>query len=138
MYIPKYFSLNEFLRSYTATKYGIDNVPTFRHLENILRMCELVLDNTRMQLDKPILITSGYRCIELNRKVGGSASSQHLNGCAVDLQCYDLDKLFDILKTNPNIDQLLYEQKCGTKWIHVSIPLKGNKPRRYINEKYIV
>ncbi len=138
MYIPKYFTLLEFINSTTAKKYGIDNTPTFTVVNNLANLCELVLDDARHKLGSPIVVTSGYRSVALNLKIGGMNKSQHLTGCAVDIQSRDNDRLFQILCENPNIDQLLYENNGRTRWLHVSITQTGLNPRRYINGNYIV
>lgn len=137
MYKPKYFSLPELLKSATADKKGIKNLPSFTVVENLNKLCRLVLDPARQTLNAPINVTSGYRSLELNNAVGGVAGSQHLTGCAVDLQCSDLQKLFNILKQNPHIDQLLFEKSKTSTWVHVSISAT-DKPRHYINENYKV
>lgn len=138
MYTPKYFTLKEFIRSSTAERLKIDNTPSFTVVNNLLRLCALVLDDARMKLDRPIIVNSGYRCIELNRRVGGVYNSQHLTGLACDISCSDNRLLFDILAGNPNIDQLLYEHSGKSTWIHVSITRYGGTPRRYINDNYRV
>lgn len=138
MYTPKYFKLIEFTRSATADRLNIDNTPTFEAVFNLVRLSMLVLDPARELFGQPILITSGYRCERLNTSVGGVSSSQHLQGLACDIVVKDLDKLFNILKHNPHIDQLLYESNSKTKWIHVSIAKRGETPRRYINSQYRV
>ena len=137
MYTPKFFTLHELLKSETADTKQIDNIPSFAVVENLNKLCQLVLDPTRAKLDAPIYVTSGYRCRALNVAVGGVGNSQHLTGCAADLQYKDLQKLFDILKDNPNVDQLLYERSKTSKWLHVSISAKDT-PRHIINNNYIV
>lgn len=137
MYTPKYFTLPELLKSETADTKRINNTPSFAVVENLNKLCQLVLDPTRAKLNAPINVTSGYRCRALNAAVGGVGNSQHLTGCAADLQYKDLQKLFDILKDNPNVDQLLFERSKTSKWVHVSISAKG-EPRRIINNNYIV
>lgn len=137
MYTPKFFTLHELLKSETADTNRINNTPSFAVVENLNKLCQLILDPTRAKLDAPIYVTSGYRCRALNVAVGGVGNSQHLTGCAADLQYKDLQKLFDILKDNPNVDQLLYERSKTSKWLHVSISVKGT-PRHIINNNYIV
>lgn len=136
MYKPKYFSFAEFVNSSTANNRRINNTPTFTAIQNILQLCETVLDPARIEYGSPIRITSGFRSLTLNKAVGGVANSQHLSGCAADLVCSDMNRLFDILAKNPNIDQLLFEHnKRGSRWIHVSISPTG-KPRHHINKNY--
>lgn len=137
MYTPKFFTLHELLKSETADTKRIDNLPSFAVVENLNKLCQLILDPTRAKLDALIYVTSGYRCRALNVAVGGVGNSQHLTGCAVDLQYKDLQRLFDILKDNPNVDQLLFERSKTSKWLHVSISAKG-EPRHIINNNYKV
>ena len=137
MYTPKFFTLPELLKSETADTKRINNTPSFAVVENLNKLCQLILDPTRIKLEAPIYVTSGYRCRSLNVAVGGVGNSQHLNGCAADLQYKDLQRLFDILKDNPNVDQLLFERSKTSKWVHVSISAIG-EPRRIINNNYIV
>lgn len=137
MYTPKFFTLHELLKSETADTKRIDNLPSFAVVENLNKLCQLILDPTRAKLVAPIYVTSGYRCRALNVAVGGVSNSQHIIGCAVDLQYKDLQKLFDILKDNPNVDQLLYERSKSSQWVHVSISAQG-EPRHIINNNYKV
>ena len=81
----KYFTIEELTRSTTATQFGIDNSPSQESTANMRRLVETVLDPARERLGKPIYVNSGYRCPELNRKVGGVANSYHLQGRAADL-----------------------------------------------------
>ena len=137
MYTPKFFTLPELLKSETAETKRISNVPSFAVVENLNKLCQLILDPARAKLEAPIYVTSGYRCSELNVAVGGVGNSQHLTGCAADLQYKDLQRLFDILKDNPNVDQLLFERSKTSTWVHVSISANG-EPRHIINNNYKV
>ena len=137
MYTPKFFTLPELLKSETADAKLINNAPSFAVVENLNKLCQLILDPARSKLEAPIYVTSGYRCRELNVAVGGVGNSQHLTGCAADLQYKDLQKLFDILKNNPNVDQLLFEHSKTSTWVHVSISANGD-PRHIINNNYKV
>lgn len=136
MYYPKYFTLSEFIKSETATALGISNVPTFENVNNMSRLCELVLDPVRKQLGTPISVTSGFRCPALNKRVGGVSNSQHLSGLAADLKSKDLSELFEALAENKNVDQLLFEDDGRTRWVHVSISPLGKRPRNYVNRNY--
>lgn len=138
MYKPKFFTLAEMLYSYTATKNGIDNVPTWDVVNNLLYLIEKVLDPTRKEFGKPLLVSSGFRCKELNALVGGVVNSQHLTGCAADIVCTDMQTLFALMRENPYIDQLLYEYKSnGTHWVHVSVnPKLGTNARHQIINNY--
>lgn len=81
----KYFTIPELLRSDMAAQYGIDNTPDPIALANLKTLVDVVLDPLRERWGGPIIVTSGYRCPELNRKVGGAGHSFHLRGMAADI-----------------------------------------------------
>ena len=132
MYIPKYFTLPELCRSYTAEKEGINNTPDFYQVSNLCRLCELILDPVREKIKRPIIVTSGYRSQELNKAVGGVVASQHVLGCAADVVCSDMQALEKALKENKAFDQLILEKSNNGKsvWYHVSVPFTNTKPRQ--------
>ena len=95
-----YFSLPEFLYSETALKNGISNLPDFWVIDNIREKLLPALNELREAWGSPINITSGFRCKELNDKIGGVKTSLHLKGLAADLYPGNGDfKLFEYLKT---------------------------------------
>lgn len=125
---PKYFQLDEFLHSDVALKNRIRNYPTWEAVENLNKLA-LLLDKIREKLGMSITITSGFRSLALNKKIGGSATSQHRKGEAADCECEDNKKLFDTVKQmiddgEIEVAQLIWEY--GTKkqpeWVHISIP----------------
>ena len=132
----EYFTLKELLKSNTAKAHNIDNTPTFAIVANLQRLSKFILTPTRCKYGKPIIVTSGYRCEELNTLVGGVKNSQHLYGCAADLVCADMRTLFSLLRTNEYVDQLLYESNGKSTWIHVSIANTGKLPRHNIIDNY--
>ena len=85
--------------------------------------------------EEPIIITSGYRSPQLNRKVGGSPTSNHLTGCAVDIRCYGPEQmirmasiLLDIADgTKREFDELILEKRGSTYWIHFAVRPKDNR-----------
>ena len=80
-----HFSLSEFVASRTARAHGINNTPPQEAVENLRALCVHTLEPLREALGLPIVITSGYRCKELNHLlVNHSAKSQHMNGQAAD------------------------------------------------------
>ncbi len=85
MQLSEHFELAEFLVSETAARLGIDNEPTPAVVENLRRLCQSVLEPLRLKLARPVVITSGYRSPDLNRAVGGSKTSHHMQGRAADL-----------------------------------------------------
>jgi uncharacterized protein YcbK (DUF882 family) len=78
------FTLQEFTRSRTATRLGIDNTPDESAIENLNRLCQQFLQPVRNHFGEPIIITSGYRCPKLNEAVGGVPDSYHVTGEAAD------------------------------------------------------
>ena len=85
MLFTPHFELREFVASCTAQKHGIDNTPPDEAVVNLRALCVHTLEPLRKVLGLPIIITSGYRCKELNHLlVNHSAKSQHMNGQAAD------------------------------------------------------
>lgn len=121
----KYFTIEELTRSATATTKGIDNTPTPEIKANLERLVDKVLDGLREIYGKPITVNSGYRCPELNKAVGGSKTSDHMNGFSVDItaSCKKENAiLFQIIKDNFDFDQLIWEKGNSEypDWVHVS------------------
>lgn len=131
MQLTEHFTLSEFVRSETATNRHIDNTPTQEVVENLRALCRNVLEPARVAFGAPIYITSGYRCTELNKAVGGKPTSQHLRGEAADLQVRGVENLrmlYNVIKSRGVFDQLLFESnRSGAKWIHVSYKASGNR-----------
>ena len=130
MKLTEHFTLAEFVRSETADRNHIENTPTTEVIENLRALCRNVLEPARVAFGQPIYITSGYRCAELNKAVGGKPTSQHLRGEASDLQVRgveNLRRLYNLIKSRGMFDQLLYESNGATKWIHVSYKRSGNR-----------
>ena len=80
-----YFKLSELTRSTTAEACGIDNTPSAGAVPLMVELIDKVLDPLRERWGVPIYVTSGYRCPELNARVGGSKTSYHLRGMAADI-----------------------------------------------------
>lgn len=118
----KYFTIAELCASSTATAKGIDNTPTPSITQNLERLVANVLDPLREVWGKPIVVTSGYRCPELNKAVGGAKNSHHMQGMAADISTgnkVDNRRLFQkILDLGLPFTQLIDEK--GFSWIHVS------------------
>lgn len=118
----KYFTIAELCASSTATAKGIDNTPTPGITQNLERLVANVLDPLREVWGKPIVVTSGYRCPELNKAVGGARNSHHMQGMAADISTgnkVDNRRLFQkILDLGLPFTQLIDEK--GFSWIHVS------------------
>ena len=116
MKTPKYFTFLEMIKSSTADKNNIDNNPTNPEIIDNINYTMERLDEIREKYGKPIIITSGYRCSELNKKVGGKSNSFHLKGLAADLK-YSVE-LWTFLTQHAKFDKLILETSKSAKWIH--------------------
>lgn len=136
----KYFTFNEMIKSPTAMRLGIKNIPSEAAKENLCALVKNVLDPLREMWGAPIKVTSGYRCVKLNTAVGGSKTSQHTKGQAADIctlsdTIEDNKKLRDLLiKSGLPFDQLIDEYGCN--WIHVSFSTSHNR-RQMLSAKRI-
>lgn len=119
----RYFSVKEFTHSDTAVKRGINNLPNAEHLEQNIQKSAEKLDKIREFLGFPLIVSSWFRCDELNKAVGGSASSDHRNGFAIDVTSRKQDAFAlaaSIVeaceKLGITYDQVIFEQT----WVHIS------------------
>ena len=90
MKLSNSFSLSEMLKSNTANRKGIEEQykPSKEVIDNLTRLCKKVLQPIRDSLEMPVRVTSGYRCKELNKAIGGSSKSQHVKGEAADIELW--------------------------------------------------
>jgi hypothetical protein len=139
MKLSEHLDLSEIIRSDSAKRNGISNMPTPDHIENFKILATKVFEPIREHFGVPIRISSGYRSAELNKCIGGSATSQHSTGEAIDI---DQDgttitnkQVFDYIKDNLAFDQLINEFNYA--WVHVSYKANG-KQRGEILEAYKV
>lgn len=120
----KYFSLNELTKSATAEKLKIDNTPSPAIKDNLEFLCYRVLDRIREEYKHPIYVSSGYRCPELNRAVGGALNSQHVSGLAADIYVKGESNivLVPLIVATDMWDQCIIEKGdlYNPSWIHVS------------------
>ncbi len=122
----KYFSVSELCASATALREGIDNRPNkcAYHLLHVL--VQQLLDPIREAWGEPIVVSSGYRCKQLNALVGGVKNSHHILGCAADIIAgnrADHRKLFRLivkmqLEGRIKFTQLILEG--DGRWLHIS------------------
>ena len=123
--LSPHFSLAEFLVSATAERLGIDNDPPLEVIQALKRTA-LGLEAVRVRLaGAPILITSGYRCLPLNRAIGSKDTSQHVNGEAVDFIAPRFGTPTEIVAALRDsgiaYDQLILEYAgTGRGWVHCS------------------
>ena len=138
MNLTKHFTLAEMTRSLTASRRGIDNTPGPQEIQNLIDLCDNVLEPLRKYLDQPLPISSGYRSPDLNKAIGGASrngkqTSQHCYGQAVDIVVEGRNaEIFRYLK-NLDVDQVIWE--FGTDQepalIHVSYN-KGKNRNNYL------
>lgn len=139
--LSKNFTFDEFVKtSHTELseknyEYGVANI-------NKLKVLADLLQQVRDLLKCPVMITSGVRCPELNKKVGGAETSQHMRCEAADIKPDGItteDAFGMIIKSDIEFDQIILEQPSANNvWIHIS---RADKPRHDIlywnGKKYI-
>jgi len=137
--LSPHFMLSEFSRSLTATAQNIDNTPSLNIVSNLQYLCEKILEPLREFAKRPVFISSGFRCPQLNKAVGGVSSSNHLSGYAADISIPDNDTgkvWFNWMKKNlPEYDELIMEKATpsSTKyWLHVAIRQGGNNRKKVV------
>ena len=143
-HLSPHFTLGELCKTSAKTPDG--NIPSHVHIENLKRLCGWLEQLRRRPTpspsllregsEEPIIINSGYRSPEVNRAVGGVATSNHLTGCAVDIHVTGLEQLIHYASTLLNIsderqedfDELLLERSPkGTYWLHFAVRPSGNR-----------
>ena len=155
MKLSQHFTLGELCKTSVKTKDG--NIPSHVHIENLKRLCgwleRLRLRCNQMRNEKgemrnvndkmrnetlpeePIIINSGYRSPQVNKAVGGAATSNHLTGCAADIRCLGIEQairyafiLLDISdESKEDFDELLIEQSAKSIWVHFAVRPEGNR-----------
>lgn len=137
----KHFNLSEFFQSSTAAKNGIKNEPSSDEKATIVRNINLLVDNVldpaRDEFRAPIIITSGYRCPQVNRLVGGVDNSQHMSGCAADFHVMGftpsmMHEVFLYIFNTLEFDQLIYYR--SKNFIHVSYVENCNRHEAFIKK----
>jgi len=137
MQLSKNFSLNEFTKSQTAERMGIDNTCPEDIVPKLSFMATQILEPLREKIDKPILITSGFRCPELSKAIGSSENSQHCKGEAVDIEAIGMStlNLAEMIINHFEFDQVILE--CYRKgdmnsgWVHCSL-ISGDNRREVL------
>ena len=146
--LSKHFTLSEFTRSATAERLHIDNTPSEDVIQNLRTLCTEVLEPLRVHVCQPIIVSSGYRCPQLNTAVGGVRNSQHTTGQAADLAAPTVDSQGKRLSSeqslsllrewmrwtinNLSFDQCIMEHRKNkngtvTHWLHISFSKTRNR-----------
>lgn len=147
--LSPHFTLGEMTKTKHKTEDG--NIPSRVAIENLKRLCgwlEMLRSEWNIRYagcktsdgrckmgDDPIIINSAYRSWEVNKKAGGSATSNHLVGCAADIRCADKEQalryaviLLDIAdQSREDFDELIIEVRGSTVWVHFAVRPKGNR-----------
>jgi len=124
-YLSPNFTLEEMVKSQTAERKGIPNVPSQIHIEDMEALCEKILQPIRDEFG-PFMVSSGYRSPELCVAIGSSLDSQHAKGQAADFEIPGIDnkKVFRHIIENLPYDQIILEyydeSDINSGWIHVS------------------
>ncbi len=129
--LSPHFTLREFLRSETAARRGIDNLPSSEIIHTLERNA-VNMERVRQLLGVPLQISSGYRCLDLNRAIGSKDTSAHVEGRATDFEAPEFGPPIDICRSiyasDILYDQLIYEHS----WVHIAWPRVDAAPRRSV------
>ena len=124
--ISEHISLKEGIKSHTATRLNIDNIPRDLDLINMKTIAQKVFEPLRKFVSGPIAINSFYRSPKLNSAIGGSTTSQHCIGCAMDIDdTYGYktnEEMYHYIQENLDYDQMIWEfgDLNNLDWVHVS------------------
>lgn len=135
----EFFTLGELTKSSTASRYHIDNTPSDDIVRNLQYGVDMILDPLRRMYGEPIVITSGYRSPQLNKKVGGVANSWHTQGNAADIHVSSVaeaTEIFSYLQKIPSVDTTLFEHSTSGQWLHVQWNMQKT-PRHHFNFNFI-
>ena len=120
MQLTPNFSLEQLIYSETAERERIDNTPAAEIMDNLLLLAQ-GLEQVRLLTGFQLDISSGYRCPELNARVGGANTSQHTRGQAADFTCDEFGPPLDLVRairdSDIDFDQCILEY---ARWVHIS------------------
>ena len=134
--ISKHISDKEGVYSTTATRRGLDNTPNQFDLENMKQLAEKVFEPLREWVGGPIRINSFYRGKALNKAIGGSTTSQHCKGQAMDIDDGGCKKtnaeMYAWIKKNLDFEHMIREFGSDENpiWVHVSYVSKDKNRNR--------
>ena len=138
--LSEHFTLGEMTKSGSHPE--VYNIPSHEAIANMKRLCQW-LEVLRKRYNAPIIINSGYRSPQLNRKIGGVANSNHLTGCAVDIRVSGMGQLIRYAailldyaeESHQDFDELLIEKnRYGAIWLHFAVrPSENRRKILFIN-----
>lgn len=134
--ISEHISYKEAVRSDTADRLNIINIPGETELDNMSTISEKIFEPLRSHVGGPIRINSFFRSVELNKAIGGSSTSQHCKGQAFDLDdsygCMTNAEMYKFVKDNLDFDQMIWEfgDDENPNWIHISYVSQENNRNR--------
>ena len=145
--LTEHFTLGEMTK--TSYKTADGNIPSRVAIENLKRLCGwlemlrsdyngryvALRQNPGLLKEEPIIINSGYRSWEVNKRAGGSSTSNHLVGCAADIRCVGKEQalryaviLLDIAdQAREDFDELIIEVRGSRVWVHFAVRPKNNR-----------
>jgi hypothetical protein len=139
MKISNYITTIDASRSATAKRLGIDNTPDNIAIIAMQLLCKKIYDPICFEFNQVVNFKSFFRSVKLNKAIGGSATSQHCTGNAIDLDDNEIEniKLFNFIKDNLVFDQLIWEYGTSSypDWVHVSYKSTGNRNQILISYK---
>ena len=131
--LSEHFTLGEFTKSGSHPE--VYNIPSHEAIANLANLSKW-LEVLRERAGTPIVINSGYRSPQLNRKIGGAPNSNHLTGCAVDIRVENMEQLLRYAvilldyadESKQEFDELLIERnRYGAIWLHFAVRPSGNR-----------
>lgn len=133
LHLSKHFTFYELTRSGAAIENDIDNTPNLQQEQALRHLAINILEPLRQQFG-PIVISSGFRCLKVNRLVGGRPASQHMRGEAADIIINDVERglrMFAFIKSRLDFDQLIWEPmgSLTPQWLHVSYTTRRKNRR---------
>ena len=135
------FHLEELIKSQVAERKGINNNPSPMQIENLKALAVNILQPIRSQFDRPLIISSGFRCAQLNIEIGSSINSEHCadnKSAAADFEIPGIDnkELAEWIKSNLEYNQLILEfyreGEPTSGWVHCSYSTDLNKKQSLI------
>ena len=135
MKLSNNLSLSEVVKSNTAKRLGIDNTPSQEVIKNLKKTAEKIFQPIREYFECPIYISSGYRSTKLNQSIGGSITSEHCLGFALDLDQDGKNSpitnadIFNYAHQYLEFNQLIWEfgDDENPDWVHISYQEGNNK-----------